>query len=76
MQLLDDHMFRLWQQGIVEKSEILLKANMREALEQKIARAERGLLEDEEESRARMAKGGNGQDEPGAKKNRPTDARQ
>jgi twitching motility protein PilT len=62
MQLLDDHMFRIWQQGVVEKSEILLKANMQEALAQKIARAERGLLEDEEESRARMAKGGNGQE--------------
>ena len=62
MQLLDDHMFRLWQQGLVEKGEILLKANMQEALAAKIARAERGLLEDEDEARSRMNKGGNGQD--------------
>jgi twitching motility protein PilT len=62
MQLLDDHMFRLWQAGTVEKGEILLKANMQEALAAKIARAERGLLEDEDEARTRMSKGGNGQD--------------
>jgi twitching motility protein PilT len=62
MQLLDDHMFRLWQAGTVEKSEILLKANLPEALAAKIARAERGLLEDEDEARSRMNKGGNGQD--------------
>ena len=46
MRLLDDHMFDLWQKGLVEKDEILLKANMQEALAAKIARAERGLLDD------------------------------
>ena len=59
MQLLDDHMFELWQKGIVAKEEILAKANLPEGLAAKIARAERGLLEDEEEARARLAKGGN-----------------
>ncbi len=53
MQLLDDHMFRLWKEGVVEKRDILLKANLRDDLESKIARVERGLFEDEEEARSR-----------------------
>jgi twitching motility protein PilT len=48
MQLLDDHMFRLWKEGVVEKQEILLKANMPEDLAVRIAKAERGLFEDEQ----------------------------
>jgi twitching motility protein PilT len=55
MQLLDDHMFRLWRQGLVEKQEILAKANNIEELLAKVARAERGILEDEEEARDRQA---------------------
>jgi len=54
MQLLDDHMFRLWQAGLVEKREILFRANSPEELAGKIARAERGILEDEEEARRRI----------------------
>jgi twitching motility protein PilT len=53
MQLLDDHMFRLWKDGLVEKKEILLRANAPDELAVKIARAERGLFEDEEEAQAR-----------------------
>ncbi|HIQ21084.1 MAG TPA: type IV pilus twitching motility protein PilT [Planctomycetes bacterium] len=53
MQLLDDHMFQLWREGQVEKKEILIKANNPDELAAKIARAERGLLEDEEEARER-----------------------
>jgi twitching motility protein PilT len=53
MQLLDDHMFRLWRDGIVEKREILLRANAPDELAVKIARAERGLFEDESEAEAR-----------------------
>jgi len=65
MQLLDDHMFELWEKGLVEKEEILLKANMPDQLAAKIARAERGLLEDEEEAKDRMRrKGGNDEDGP------------
>ena len=48
MQLLDDHMFRIWQSGAVEKGEVLLRANQPDALAAKIARAERGLLDDED----------------------------
>ncbi|MCS7306707.1 MAG: type IV pilus twitching motility protein PilT [Thermoguttaceae bacterium] len=54
MQLLDDHMFRLWQAGLVEKRDILYRANSPEELAAKIARAERGILEDEEEARRRI----------------------
>ena len=61
MQLLDDHMFKLWQSGIVDKREILLRANSVDELAAKIARAERGLLEDEEEAARRLEKeGGDG----------------
>lgn len=48
MQLLDDHMFSIWKDGKVEKGEVLLRANQPDALAAKIARAERGLLDDEE----------------------------
>jgi len=57
MQLLDDHMFRLWKQGLVEKRDILLKAHDPEELSRKIARVERGLFEDEEEARLRGERG-------------------
>jgi twitching motility protein PilT len=53
MQLLDDHMFKLWKQGLVEKKEVLIKANAPDEIMAKIARAERGLLEDEDESARR-----------------------
>lgn len=62
MQLLDDHMFKLWRDGIVEKKEVLMKANNPEELASKIARAERGLFEDEEEARGRLERNG-GDDE-------------
>jgi len=54
MQLLDEHMFRLWRQGVVDKRDILFKANNAEELVARIARAEQGLFEDEDESRKRI----------------------
>ena len=57
MQLLDDHMFKLWEAGIVEKEEMLIKAVSPQELETKIARVERGLLEDEDEAKRRLDKG-------------------
>lgn len=63
MMLLDDHMFKLWREGLVEKKEILIKANSPDELAAKIARAERGLFEDEEESKRRMGKKGEDEDE-------------
>jgi twitching motility protein PilT len=49
MQLLDDHMFKLWRDGLVEKKEILFRANAPDEMVTKIARAERGLLDEEDE---------------------------
>ena len=61
MQLLDDHMFELWKQKIVAKEEILAKANLPEALAAKIARAERGLFEDDTEAGERLRGPDNGE---------------
>ena len=49
MQLLDDHLFKLWRDGIVEEKEALVKANMPEDLAAKIAQAKRGMLESEDD---------------------------
>ena len=49
MQLLDDHLFKLWKDGIVEKNEALFKANMPEELAARMARAEKGLFESDED---------------------------
>ena len=48
MQVLDDHLFRLWRQGVVEKSDILSHCNAPDELIAKVARAERGLFDDED----------------------------
>jgi twitching motility protein PilT len=53
MQLLDDHMFSLWQKGIVDEEDILVKAVSADELRLKIARAKKGLLEDEAEAMAK-----------------------
>ena len=47
MQLLDDHMFKLWKSGLVEKKEVLFRANNPEDLAARIAKAERGVFDDE-----------------------------
>jgi twitching motility protein PilT len=49
MQLLDDHMFKLWKDGVVEKHEVLLRANSPDELANKIAMAERGMYSGKEE---------------------------
>jgi twitching motility protein PilT len=49
MFLLDDSLFKLWREDICEKEEVLLKTSRPAELAAKIAQAERGLLEDEEE---------------------------
>jgi len=70
MQLLDDHMFKLWMEGLVEKKEIMLKANNADDLATKIARAERGLLEDEDEARKRVDQDEEGNGKSGKKVSR------
>ncbi len=47
MQLLDDHLFRLWKDRIVNKEEAIIKANLPEMLMQKMARWEAGAVADE-----------------------------
>jgi twitching motility protein PilT len=47
MQLLDDHMFKLWKQGIVEKKEVLVRANNVDDMAARIAKAERGVFDDD-----------------------------
>ena len=42
MFLLDDHLYRLWKEGLVVKEEVLLRAQNPAELTQKIAKAERG----------------------------------
>ena len=61
MQLLDDHLFQLWRDGIVTKEDVLIKSNFPDILDQKIRRYEAGLETggDEEEEE---------EEEPGKKK--------
>ncbi|HEV3237423.1 MAG TPA: PilT/PilU family type 4a pilus ATPase [Gemmataceae bacterium] len=52
MFLLDEKLFLLWKDGLVEKEEVLLRSNKPQDLAAKIAQAERGIFEeaqDEEE---------------------------
>ncbi|GIW82821.1 MAG: twitching motility protein PilT [Gemmatales bacterium] len=49
MFLLDESLFNLWKEGLVEKEEVLLRAARPAELAARIARAERGEEEDEEE---------------------------
>jgi twitching motility protein PilT len=49
MFLLDESLFKLWKEGLAEKEEVLLKSSRPAELAQKIALAERGMLEEEEE---------------------------
>ena len=45
MQLLDDNLFKLWRDGIIKKEDAILKANRPEDVVERIARAERGLMD-------------------------------
>lgn len=56
MKLLDDDLFRLWQEGKCEKKEVLLKANNKDFLASKIIQAEQSMFEEEEETRGRLEK--------------------
>ncbi|HVS35772.1 MAG TPA: PilT/PilU family type 4a pilus ATPase [Gemmataceae bacterium] len=49
MFLLDESLFRLWRDGIVDKEECLMRSSKPAELAAKIAQAERGVYEDEEE---------------------------
>jgi len=49
MFLLEESLFKLWKDGVCEKEEVLLKTNHPAELAHKIAQAERGLLDEDEE---------------------------
>ncbi len=51
MQLLDDHLYTLWEKETVSKEEAMAKANDINYLGGKIARAERGFLDDAEDGK-------------------------
>lgn len=47
MQLLDDHIYHLWKDGIISQEDGLAKANSPEDVATRIAAAERGIFDDE-----------------------------
>jgi twitching motility protein PilT len=47
MQLLDDNLYKLWRDGIVEKEEVMIKAQAPDDLAMRIAKAERGVFDDD-----------------------------
>ena len=49
MQLLDDHLFHLWRDEVVTKQDALAKANSPEEVARRIAEAERGMFDDEQD---------------------------
>ena len=50
MFLLDESLFKLWKNGLTEKEECLMRASKPAELAAKIAQAERGVYEDDEEA--------------------------
>jgi twitching motility protein PilT len=48
MQLLDDHLFKLWRAGIVEKKEVVFRCNQPDDLMARIAKAEKGIFDDDD----------------------------
>jgi twitching motility protein PilT len=49
MQLLDDHLFRLWKEKKVAEEEVMYKAQQPDDLMKRIADAKKGIFENEEE---------------------------
>ena len=49
MFLLDENLFRLWKEGLVEKEELLLRSAKPADLAAKIAQAEKGLYDEDED---------------------------
>jgi twitching motility protein PilT len=49
MILLDDSLFNLWRQGLVEESEVMFKSRKPNDLRERIENAKKGIFEDEEE---------------------------
>jgi twitching motility protein PilT len=60
MILMDDSLFNLWREGKCAKEEVLIKAHLPDELNLRIAKAERGIFEDEGEAERRAGDGKNG----------------
>jgi len=54
MQLLDDHLFKLWHTQKVEMKEVLAKSNEPDSLAHRIANAQRGVFDDEADVQRRL----------------------
>ncbi len=55
MQLLDDHLFRLWREGKVTAEDAMGKAQIADDLKKRILDAKRGIFEDEQDIERRAA---------------------
>ena len=51
MQLLDDHIYKLWKKGLVSQEDCLAKCNSPEELASRFAAAERGIFDDDPDER-------------------------
>jgi twitching motility protein PilT len=49
MILLDDSLFNLWKQGLVEEEEVLYKSRKPNDLRERIENAKKGIFDEEEE---------------------------
>jgi twitching motility protein PilT len=58
MILMDDSLFNLWREGKCAKEEVVAKSHMPDELNLRIAKAERGIFEDEGEAERRADGGG------------------
>lgn len=64
MQLLDDALFNLWRDGKCTKQDVLAKANTPDELAARIANAERGLFDDEQDVNRRAQQTREGKPQP------------
>ncbi len=60
MQLLDDHLFKLWKEGKVIEEEVMVKAANPEELNKRILNAQRGLFDEEGDVERKKDKGDGG----------------
>ncbi|MDC0176256.1 type IV pilus twitching motility protein PilT, partial [Planctomycetaceae bacterium] len=49
MQLLDDHLFQLWKEGLCEREEVITKSNLPDDLTHRIVLAEKGQMADDDD---------------------------
>ena len=53
MQLLDDHLFKLWNEKKVKEEDVLAKSQNPDDLAKRIANAKRGIFDEAEDSSAK-----------------------